>query len=425
MLEHEFWDSLQTPPPEDLPEEPLFERGRPSKSAVSGHHDVRRSGVDVLRLSQIAKRNLSEAYRQDQSQSEAPIDTVEDESDVILKTTDTELDFRIAGDYIAQGDDSRGGHGSSDGDRSSILEDDDLQQIDMNSDDGNDEGRLSRRNSDLSSIADEVDSNPGDEGVTTIEPEKHLQEPPPYEPTEGPSGNRNAIQPTHAWDGRNRQPTDSPASTNDPSSQSSRTISSGSRGDSGQDTSSSNLDVPNPLHWNDIFCPQDFAVKPIVLNTGIEQIKQPTYNEERLAFPALNLNRVLTLSSENLNEFLTKVFDSLKNSNSSEEKMNTLGYLYTLCFSSKFSNVLVNSPLVDLMLSMAKKSKVTPLVSRLLLVVGVLVRYSTLIRNSQVMKENGMLAMLTSLLREGLTAAPRPGYVNSFSFSMQYPVVMK
>ncbi len=370
--------------------------------------------MDVLRLSQIAKRNLSEAYRQDQSQSEAPIDTVEDESDVILKTTDTELDFRIEADYIAQGDGSRG-RGSSDGDRSSILEDDDLQQIDMNSDDGNDEGRLSRRNSDQSSIADEIDSNPGDEGFTTMESEKHLQEPPPYEPTEGPSGNRNAIQPTHAWVGRGRQAADSPTSTNDPSSPSSRTISSASRGgdSSGQDSSSSNVDVPNPLHWNDIFCPQDFAVKPIVLNTGIEQIKQPTYNEERLAFPALNLNRVLTLSSENLNEFLTKVFDSLKNSNSSEEKMNTLGYLYTLCFSSKFSNVLVNSPLVDLMLSMAKKSKVIPLVSRLLLVVGVLVRYSTLIRNSQVMKENGMLAMLTSLLREGLTVAPRPGYVNS------------
>jgi serine/threonine-protein kinase ULK4 len=431
LLAHRYWDSLQAPQSEDLPVETLFEMGRPPHSMTTDGPDVdamRRSGVDVMRLSRIVKRNQSEAYGQDRSHyekgrdspdtnqqrlaEEPSSDVVEDESDVMLKGTDTELDFDVETEYVGHGEDTRENE-SSDGDRSPIPEDDDLQQIDIDSDD--DEGNVSRQHSDVSSIANEIDSDTEDEGFS-VGPEKAAQEPPPYESDGGRPANRGGSHPPSAWD-RRKSNTTEPASPNyalaeqqSPSTGGLKTVPSRRRDDSSssQESSESNAEIPTPLHWNDIFCPQDFAVKPIVLNSGIEQIKQPTFDEERLAFPPLDPNRVLTLSSESLNEFLSKVFNSLKNSNRSEEKLNTLGYLYTLCFSSKFSNVLVNSPLVDLMLSMAKKSKVNALKSRLLLVVGVLVRHSTLIRNSQVMSENGMLVMLTSFLREGSNSASRP-----------------
>eukprot|EP00741_Cyanophora_paradoxa_P004814 tig00000829_g4671.t1 len=143
----------------------------------------------------------------------------------------------------------------------------------------------------------------------------------------------------------------------------------------------------------------DNIVKPIVLNRRIEKsVNDVVYDERQLPLRPVSLQEMLSMSQQDLENFLTLLFKSIGGQTSVAEKLNTLAYLETLCEDTQAANMLVNSALMTLFVKMLSKCKSIQLKSRLCSIMGLLVRHATFLEPA--LNDSGIIQVITDVLRD-------------------------
>lgn len=94
----------------------------------------------------------------------------------------------------------------------------------------------------------------------------------------------------------------------------------------------------------------DTAVKPIVGNTEIEIIQEPTFNSEFLKFQPWSSDEVIVkINTTQIESHLRDVYESIASSPDTNEKINALKYFESIIVNSNVSNHLINSAFMVLL----------------------------------------------------------------------------
>ena len=142
----------------------------------------------------------------------------------------------------------------------------------------------------------------------------------------------------------------------------------------------------------------DIGITPIVCNKAIETIPVPSFKKQLLTFAAFTCDEILALAEPELEKHLGRIYKTLAASNvSAAEKFNVLAYMYTLVFNTKLVNIFINSSLVILLVKMAAASgENTAMKCRLILIIGLLIRFATYIAPDK--RDDSILQDLTTQL---------------------------
>jgi serine/threonine-protein kinase ULK4 len=93
-----------------------------------------------------------------------------------------------------------------------------------------------------------------------------------------------------------------------------------------------------------------------------------------------SLTRMMSLSvPAELESFLTQIYKAIAGKYTVTQKLGFLDYFETLCTNADSANILVNSSLITLFVSIVRSNKYEVLKSKTLHIIGVLIRHATVI----------------------------------------------
>jgi len=121
----------------------------------------------------------------------------------------------------------------------------------------------------------------------------------------------------------------------------------------------------------------DITVRPIVSNHRIEVVQDAPHDAEKLPFKDLSVDEMLATSTSELEAFLTRIYRSVAHPSNVQEKVNTLAYFETLCTEVSSANVLANSSLMSMFVRVLASSRSAPLKIKLCSILGLLMRHAT------------------------------------------------
>eukprot|EP00505_MAST-04D_sp_SCG-Rhode-Island_P000991 Stramenopile-MAST_4_protein_991 len=154
------------------------------------------------------------------------------------------------------------------------------------------------------------------------------------------------------------------------------------------------------------------SVTPISGNRSIESLPAMRFKASALPFQAESLAVVVEMEQGLLEQFLTKVYRSVsgtsRRKSTPAEKANALGYLSTLCKSTRIANLLVNSSLMNLFIKLNRASATSPgLRSRICRIFAALFRHATFISGD--LCDDGIVQMFVEIVRDPNVEVRRAG----------------
>ena len=155
---------------------------------------------------------------------------------------------------------------------------------------------------------------------------------------------------------------------------------------------------PDLLLEDVIWHPSDSVVKPIVGNRRVERVLDPKWEPASLPFRPFSLQEVLLASATTLEPFLQQIYAALASSSASADKINVLSYFESLCGDPGSANVLINSSLLPLFVRLLRSDRHDRLRVRLASVIGKLTRHATYIADA--VAESGVLEVLSEVLKD-------------------------
>ena len=157
-------------------------------------------------------------------------------------------------------------------------------------------------------------------------------------------------------------------------------------------------EVPPGLAVSELlYTDSDAVIRPIIMGRSkAPDRRQAKYDAATLPFPAVGLDQMLAMSQTELETLLTLVYRSIASQSPVADKLNVLLYFETLCDDTQAANILVNSSLMTLFVKMLKAYKSPSLKCRLVMAMGLLVRYATFI--SDELADSGLVPVLADLL---------------------------
>lgn len=139
--------------------------------------------------------------------------------------------------------------------------------------------------------------------------------------------------------------------------------------------------------------PNENIARPLVMNRKIEEWPSSEFKPESLGFRALPLSVLVNVSQVELEGFLSKLYHALSRESNLYEKLNMLAYLESLCLDPGAANVLVNSSIMKLILSMLQGAAASELLYHLVSVIGLLLRHATYLGGD--LSQSGLLEVLS------------------------------
>ncbi|XP_056694950.1 serine/threonine-protein kinase RUNKEL [Spinacia oleracea] len=296
-------------------------------------------GVNLLRLSRIAKSNLQkenekENYRRPLTSN------VQNDAEIKIENTDMELDFN--------------------------ENDDDENQDEPDSSDNftlNPEGNNSTSDQNQGNIEEESDcqsdaSNVGMDIRTLEEPSSNhtiLATPPSASPqSKNPRGKVAVVSPTES------------------------------------ETSKTSNELSD-VFWH----PSDLSVRPVMPSRkaakGSETIPS-------LPFEALPASEFEKISKDQFDAFGNKIVSILNGNANIGEKQNLIRYLETLSNNAEVANMITNGPILLVLIKLLRQSKASSFRIQLVSLIGLLIRHSTYIQDD--LANSGLVSSLTDSLRD-------------------------
>ncbi|XP_030508016.2 serine/threonine-protein kinase RUNKEL [Cannabis sativa] len=141
--------------------------------------------------------------------------------------------------------------------------------------------------------------------------------------------------------------------------------------------------------------PSDLSVRPVMPSRKSDKVLEVLPS---LPFEALQTSEFVKISKESLDAFNSKIVAILHGNNSIMEKQNVIRYLEMLSSNADAANLLTNGPIMLMLVKMLRLSKVSALRIQLASLIGLLIRHSTFIEDS--LANSGILGSLTDGLRD-------------------------
>ncbi|KAM0826361.1 hypothetical protein ACQ4PT_068936 [Festuca glaucescens] len=141
--------------------------------------------------------------------------------------------------------------------------------------------------------------------------------------------------------------------------------------------------------------PTDLAVKPVMPSKKGDKATEPV---PVLPFEALPAADYIKLPREQMNAFNSQIIQSLSGSFQVSEKQNIIRYLELLSMNSDAANIITNGPIMSLLIKMLRLSKTSVLRVQVASLMGLLIRYSTILDAE--LASSGIVNALSDGLRD-------------------------
>ncbi|KAK7332224.1 hypothetical protein VNO80_28973 [Phaseolus coccineus] len=311
------------------------------------HSNVKK-GVNLLRLSRIAKTNLQRENEKENYRRPLPNNS-ENDSEVKIENTDMELDFN------------------------ENTEDDTHEETD-----GNEQ---------TTSVPDEkIDNHFLNQGQTEdIENNTHQLDTP------------SAVNPPVSDDPRSfdhESTPDHPDISGISPSVSPQVKKHRAKEDSGSGLDSDSSRLSNNLSevlWH----PSDLSVRPVMPSRKVDKVSEVIPS---LPFEALQASDFVKMPKEQLEAVHNRILTILNGNTSIGEKQNVIRYLEMLSINADAANILTNGPIMLMLVKLLRQSKAAALRVQLASLIGLLIRHSTFVDDS--LANSGILGALTDGLRD-------------------------
>ena len=294
-------------------------------------------GVNVLRMSRIAKKNL-QREKDKENYRRPPTETNENEAEVKIENNDMELDFGENPEGDAPDDNDGSDNAGSTADEMHTTE----------GTDGNEENCINQ----VDMLTDECSVKPD----TMLKAEQNCSENPDVV----------ATPPSFCMRKARPKITSSAATGSEPS----------------------NI---FEAFWH----PTDLAVKPVMPS---KKGDKATETVTVLPFEALPAADYIRLPREQMNAFHSQIMQSLSGSFQVSEKQNIIRYLELLSMNSDAANIITNGPIMLLLIRMLRLSKTSVSRVQVASLMGLLVRYSTILDAE--LASSGIVNALSDGLRD-------------------------
>ncbi|BAD81407.1 putative FUSED serine/threonine kinase [Oryza sativa Japonica Group] len=277
-------------------------------------------GVNILRMSRVAKRNL-QREKDKENYRRHPTEASENDTEVKIENNDMELDFG----ENPEGDAPDDNDGS---DNPGSAED---EKLSTQGTDGNEENCMSNQ---MDMLTDE-----------------------------GPVKAETMIKTEHNCS-ENLDVVATPPSICMRKAQRAKTTSGAAAGSEPSDISAA--------FWH----PTDLAVKPVMPGRKGDKAVETV---PMLPFEALPAVDYIKLPREQMNAFNSQILQSLSGTFQVSEKQNIIKYLEMLSINSDAANIITNGPIMLLLIKMLRLSKTSVLRVQIASLMGLLIRYSTIL----------------------------------------------
>ncbi|XAR54589.1 Non-specific serine/threonine protein kinase [Bertholletia excelsa] len=154
------------------------------------------------------------------------------------------------------------------------------------------------------------------------------------------------------------------------------------------DTSNTSNDISRVL-WH----PSDLSVRPVMPSRKANKVSTPF-----LPFDALPAPDFVKMPKDQLDAFNNKIITLLNGNTAISEKQNVIRYLEMLSSNAEAANILTNGPIMLVLVKMLRQSKASALRAQLASVIGLLIRHSTFIDDD--LANSGILSSLADGLRD-------------------------
>uniref|UniRef100_A0A1S4DNC1 Serine/threonine-protein kinase RUNKEL-like n=1 Tax=Nicotiana tabacum TaxID=4097 RepID=A0A1S4DNC1_TOBAC len=301
-------------------------------------------GVNLLRLSRIAKSNLMRENEKENYRRPLPNNS-ENDADLKVENTDMELDFN-----------------------------------ENNEDDTQDE-------------ADETDSTQCPESITSTpnQAEGHVEEmdidsrhPDASAVVNTPFSDDSRTsdhEPTSEYEVAAMLPSDSP-----------QLKTPAIKGNPGN---VSDISKPSKNLSDILWHPSDLSVRPVMPSKKSDKGSDAIPS---LSFDAPQVSDFVKMSKEQLDTFSSRIISIVSGNTASGEKQNLIRYLELLTSNAEAANILTNGPIMLVLVKMLRHSKASLLRAQLASLIGLLIRHSTFIGDE--LANSGILGALTDGLRD-------------------------
>ncbi|KAJ1414266.1 Serine/threonine-protein kinase, active site [Sesbania bispinosa] len=305
-------------------------------------------GVNLLRLSKIAKSNLQKENEKENYRRPLPNNS-ENDSEVKIENTDMELDFNENSEDDAHEETDCSEHTAS-------VPDEKMDNHFQN------QGKAEEIENNMHPLdTPSVVSTPVSDDARSFDQESTPDRP-----------DISAISPSVSPQVRKHKPREDSASGLD--SDSSR--------------SSNNL---SQVLWH----PSDLSVRPVMPSRKVDKVSEVIPS---LPFEALQASDFVKMPKEQLEAVHNRILAILNGNTSIGEKQNVIRYLEMLSSNPDAANILTNGPIMLMLVKLLRQSKASALRVQLASLIGLLIRHSTFVDDS--LANSGILGSLTDGLRD-------------------------
>lgn len=161
----------------------------------------------------------------------------------------------------------------------------------------------------------------------------------------------------------------------------------------------SGLDSDSSRSLNDnsqvIWHPSDLSVRPVMPSRKVDKGSEAIPS---LPFEALQAPDFIKMPKEQLEAVHNRIIAVLNGNTSIGEKQNVVRYLEMLSSNADAANILTNGPIMLILIKLLRQSKASALRVQLASLIGLLIRHSTFVDDS--LANSGILGSLTDGLRD-------------------------
>ncbi|KAK2393987.1 serine/threonine-protein kinase RUNKEL [Trifolium repens] len=160
---------------------------------------------------------------------------------------------------------------------------------------------------------------------------------------------------------------------------------------SGLDSDSSTSNDFSQVIWH----PSDLSVRPVMPSRKVDKASEAIPS---LPFEALQAPDFVKMPKEQLEAVQNRIIGILNGSTSIGDKQNVVRYLEMLSSNADAANILTNGPIMLILVKLLRQSKASALRVQLASLIGLLIRHSTFVDDS--LANSGILGSLTDGLRD-------------------------
>lgn len=305
-------------------------------------------GVNLLRLSRIAKSNLQKENEKENYRRPLP-NSSENDSDVKIENTDMELDFD-------ENNDEDDAHEETDGsEHTTSVPDEKMENHFQN------QGKTEEIENNIHQLDSPSVTTPVSDDLRTFDHESTPDR-----------RDISSISPSVSPQVRKHRPKEDP----------------GSGLDSDSSRSSNNV---SQVIWH----PSDLSVRPVMPSRKVDKASEVIPS---LPFEVLQASDFVKMPKEKLEAVHNRIIAILNGNTSIGEKQNVIRYLEMLSSNADSANILTNGPIMLMLVKLLRQSKASALRVQLASLIGLLIRHSTFVDDS--LANSGILSSLTDGLRD-------------------------